>query len=197
MEFLSHFAKAFSDGISGFVGWFSGLFEYFVSIGVRPETLIILLVAGGISFLILLVALFMLMARIKLKRGQVATEKPAPEKSTREKNGTRFSALFSPKARGDVEASPKPEKKNVGGGFAIFKKKKKPARLKPSENIGERLGEGAGPNDGKPLDQVVGQLAEIERDMLALKELYQSGHIKVDVYVSESKALYEKAKALT
>ena len=54
--------------------------EYFVSIGVRPETLIILLVAGGISFLILLVALFMLMARIKLKRGQVAVDKPAPEK---------------------------------------------------------------------------------------------------------------------
>ena len=33
--------------------------------------------------------------------------------------------------------------------------------------------------------------------MLALKELYQSGHITVDVYVSESKTLYEKAKALT
>ena len=190
MEFLSHFANAFSDGISGFVGWFSNLFEYFVSIGVRPETLIILLVAGGISFLILLVALFMLMARIKLKRGQVAVEKPAPEKGRREKSSTRFSAMFSPKARGDVEASPKPEKKDAGGGFAIFKKKKKPARPKPSEVVGD----GAGPNDSKPLDQVVGKLAEIERDMLALKELFESGHIDAEVYVEETRKLYETAQ---
>ena len=195
MEILSHFANTFSDGINGFIGWFTTLFQYLVSIGVRPETIIIILVAGGLGVLILIVLIFIGLSRFKLGRGNVKApkrEKAAAEKVKKpaQKNASRFSAMFKPKADvaaqdmdGQVAAGPAEKPK----GFAIFKKKAKAARPKPAQQ------QSADPM----LGQVVGQLAEIERDMLALKELYESGHIKVDVYVSESRTLYEKAKALT
>lgn len=200
MEILSHFANTFSDGINGFIGWFTNLFQYLVSIGVRPETIIIILVAGGLGILILLVLIFMGLSRFKLGRGNVKApkrEKASAEKVKKpaQKNASRFSAMFKPKADAAaqdaavqdaaVRDSAGPAEKPKG--FAIFKKKAKAARPKPAQQ------QSADPM----LGQVVGQLAEIERDMLALKELYESGHIKVDVYVSESRTLYEKAKALT
>ena len=191
MEILSHFANTFSDGINGFIGWFTNLFQYLISIGVRPETIIIILVAGGLGILILLVLIFMGLSRFKLGRGNVKAPKrektPAEHtKKPAQKNASRFSAMFKPKA--DAAAQDAAVQNAAGPaekpkGFAIFKKKAKAPRPKPAQQ--------------QPADQVVGQLAEIERDMLALKELYQSGHIKVDVYVSESRTLYEKAKALT
>ena len=186
MEILSHFANTFSDGINGFIGWFTNLFQYLVSIGVRPETIIIILVAGGLGILILLVLIFMGLSRFKLGRGNVKAPKrektPAEHtKKPAQKNASRFSAMFKPKADAAAQDAAVPTEKAKG--FAIFKKKAKAPRPKPAQQ--------------QPADQVVGQLAEIERDMLALKELYESGHIKVDVYVSESRTLYEKAKALT
>ena len=36
----------------------------------------------------------------------------------------------------------------------------------------------------------------IETDMKALKELYTAGRIQADIYVSESRSLYESAKAI-
>ena len=42
-------------------------------------------------------------------------------------------------------------------------------------------------------DQV---LAEIEQEMLAIKQLFADGHILKDVYVTETRRLYGKAKAL-
>ena len=190
MEFLSHFANAFSDGVDNFIGWFTGLFQYFVSIGVRQETLILILVAGGVSLLILLVLAFIGLSKLKLGRISLKiprSEKPKQHAQVGPKNATRFSALFKPKTPSETAAAAAP--KGSGGGFAIFKKKKAPQRPKPSEQPNVETGSVA--------DKVVGKLSEIERDMLALKELYQSGHITVDVYVSESRTLYEKAKALT
>jgi uncharacterized membrane protein len=40
------------------------------------------------------------------------------------------------------------------------------------------------------------KLAEIEVDMLTLKELYQSGDIDLESYVNDSRSLYERAKQL-
>jgi hypothetical protein len=40
------------------------------------------------------------------------------------------------------------------------------------------------------------KLNDIQDDMVTLKELYESGEIKLDVYIRDSKALYEKAKKL-
>ena len=42
-------------------------------------------------------------------------------------------------------------------------------------------------------DQV---LAAIEQEMLAIKQLFADGHILKDVYVTETRRLYSKAKAL-
>ena len=39
-------------------------------------------------------------------------------------------------------------------------------------------------------------LAAIEQEMLAIKQLFSDGHILKDVYVSETRRLYDKAKAL-
>jgi len=39
-------------------------------------------------------------------------------------------------------------------------------------------------------------LAAIEQEMLSIRQLYVDGHIKKDVYVSETRRLYGKAKAL-
>ena len=39
-------------------------------------------------------------------------------------------------------------------------------------------------------------LAAIEQEMLAIKQLFSDGHILKDVYVAETRRLYDKAKAL-
>ena len=39
-------------------------------------------------------------------------------------------------------------------------------------------------------------LKKVETDMKALKELYIAGQIQADIYVSESRSLYESAKAI-
>ena len=39
-------------------------------------------------------------------------------------------------------------------------------------------------------------LKKVETDMKALKELYTAGRIQADIYVSESRSLYESAKAI-
>lgn len=191
MDFLRHFTQAFSDGIDRFIGWFTALFEYFIAIGVRQETLILILIGGGVSFILILVALFMAMAKVRLRRGSASAEKPS--KPAMEKSKTRFSALFKPKAPQPTEgrAAVQEGGKQVGKGFAIFKKRKKPARPNAERSRGSRTEPAS--NAG---DTVISQLFQIERDMLALKELYEAGHISVDVYVSESRTLYDRAKAL-
>ena len=45
-------------------------------------------------------------------------------------------------------------------------------------------------------DPSMRDLRQIERDMLALKELFDAGLIKAQVYISESKSLYQAAKAI-
>ena len=39
-------------------------------------------------------------------------------------------------------------------------------------------------------------LVAIEQEMLAIKQLFSDGHILKDVYVAETRLLYDKAKAL-
>jgi hypothetical protein len=55
----------------------------------------------------------------------------------------------------------------------------------------------------KPADAEIVQsyddqaLAAIEQEMLAIKQLFADGHILKDVYVTETRRLYVKAKALS
>ena len=41
------------------------------------------------------------------------------------------------------------------------------------------------------------ELQRIEREMQSLKELYQSGHISIESYISKSKVLFHTAQSLT
>ena len=192
MEILSHFAEAFSDGVDRFPGVFTSLFQYLISIGVRQETLILILI-GGISFP--LIALLIYLSKISTKRPLLPRVKSS-QGTERVKNSSRFSAMFSSKAD-LVEKSDKPAGGASGKSFTIFKKKTKLSRDKYKDRDAESLERSGDGKTDQGGDNVVSKLAEIERDMLALKELYQAGHINVNIYVNESKVLYEKAKALS
>ena len=47
-------------------------------------------------------------------------------------------------------------------------------------------------DDGK--DESTGALANIEAEMMTLKELHARGHISSDEYIAESRALYDRAR---
>ena len=141
-------------------------FDWLVLKGVREDTLIIILVAGGISVLLLILGL--LLALIKFLRKNKA-EKPAKEKKSKK-----------------AKAPKSPQSAHVKGPdprFAIFKKRKNKKAQKVSA-------------EPPVADPNVESLTEIERDMLALKELFDAGHIDAKVYVEETRKLYEKAQQL-
>lgn len=167
MEYLTHLKETFLDGVARFTDVFSTLFSYFVSIGVREETLLIILIAGGISLLILIAAILLSLSRIKMSNSS-APKEPKESKKARKKP-----------AQSDRVVGPNPA-------FAIFKKRKKKGGEKKEREEMPVL-------TGNHLDA----LSEIERDMLALKELHATGHIGLDVYVQETKKLYEQAKSLS
>ena len=69
----------------------------------------------------------------------------------------------------------------VNQGFAIYKKDKTKSRDVQTSTTQFQ-------------DPVLAALADIERDMLALKELYETGHINADLYISETRKLYDRAQ---
>ena len=143
-------------------------FDWLVLKGVREDTLIIILVAGGISLLLLVLGL--LLALIKfLRKNAEKPKKRAKSKETKKTKGPQTSDATSVK-------DPDPR-------FAIFKKRKN----KKAEKVSA---------EAPVLDQNVAILTEIERDMLALKELFDAGHIDAKVYVEETRKLYDKAQQL-
>ena len=148
------------DKISQQVTFF---FDWLLQKGVREDTLIIILIAGGVS--VLLLVLGIMLAAFKYYRNRAAS-KPARVKKTKK---------AAPSAADQVKG-PDPR-------FAIFKKRRKkeqPAATAPIV-------------DNASTEQVK-TLTDIERDMLALKELFESGHIDAEVYVEETRKLYETAQ---
>lgn len=167
MEYLTHLKETFLDGVAGFTDLFSALFSYFISIGVREETLLVILIAGGISMLILFAAILLSLSRVKLGASSAPTQ-PKNAKKARKKP-----------AQSEKVVGPDPA-------FAIFKKRKNKSKEMQSPEEVPMV-------SGTHLDT----LSEIERDMLALKELHMTGHIGLDVYVQETKKLYDQAKNLS
>lgn len=166
MEILNHFKIAFLDGISAITTSIADLFQYFINIGIREETLILILVAAGISLLLLIAALLIAMSRIKIKTRAQRGDAPAKK--------SRKSREKKPK-KGQTERV-----KGPNPAFAIFKKRKSASEAETSPTIVDELS----------------SLTDVERDMLAVKELYDTGHISLEIYVDETKKLYEKAKSL-
>ena len=144
-------------------------FDWLVLKGVREDTLIIILVAGGISLLLLVLGLLLALIKFLRKNKTEKPKKPDQSKATKK-------AKTSPKSEPTSVKGPDPR-------FAIFKKRKnkKAPKVSPETPV---------------LDQNVAVLTEIERDMLALKELFDAGHIDAKVYVEETRKLYDKAQQL-
>ena len=67
----------------------------------------------------------------------------------------------------------------ASGSFKLFKRRKKRKNKQADQ------------------DDVASQLADIEQQMLALRELFRNGEIARSVYIAETKALYETARLLT
>ena len=140
-------------------------FDWLVSKGVREDTLIIILVAGGISLLLLVLGLLLALFKFLRKNAK----KRAKSTESKKTKNTQMSEATSVKG-------PDPR-------FAIFKKRKN----KKAKQVSA---------EAPVLDQNVAVLTEIERDMLALKELFDAGHIDAKVYVEETRKLYDKAQQL-
>ena len=143
-------------------------FDWLVSKGVREDTLIIILVAGGISLLLLVLGLLLALFKF-LRKNAKKSKKPAKSTESKKTKKTQMSEATSVKG-------PDPR-------FAIFKKRKN----KKAKQVSA---------EAPVLDQNVAVLTEIERDMLALKELFDAGHIDAKVYVEETRKLYDKAQQL-
>ena len=143
-------------------------FDWLVSKGVREDTLIIILVAGGISLLLLVLGLLLALFKF-LRKNAKKSKKPAKSTESKKTKNTQMYEATSVKG-------PDPR-------FAIFKKRKN----KKAKQVSA---------EAPVLDQNVAVLTEIERDMLALKELFDAGHIDAKVYVEETRKLYDKAQQL-
>ena len=144
-------------------------FDWLVLKGVREDTLIIILVAGGISILLLILGLLMALIKFLRKSKGKKPKKPAQPKDSKKTKGTQKSETTRVKG-------PDPR-------FSIFKKRK---NKKTQEGLAQT----------PVTDPNVAVLTEIERDMLALKELFDAGHIDARVYVEETRKLYDKAQQL-
>ena len=167
MNSIRHGADAFTNGMV------TVFFDWLVSIGVREETLNIILIGGGISFVILIVGGIAGIATLINKKGMINFSMPSLPNFSLPKRQKR------PKAAKGVIAE---KVKGPDPRFAIFKKRR--ARNKFEDE----------PQPVMTQDNSVHTLQDIERDMLALKELYEASHITVDVYVAETRKLYQKAQ---
>ena len=131
----------------------------------------LLLIGIGASFFLILLLVALLRLR-KNKRGlRPAAAMAVEEGSTSHDVPPTPEMPQAPDAEEAIEAS---------GGFKLFKRRKK-----------RKNKQGAGQDD------VASQLADVEQQMLALRELFRNGEIARSVYIAETKALYETARLLT
>lgn len=134
----------------------------------------LLLIGIGASFFLILLIVALLRLR-KHKRGLRPAAAMAVEGSSISDEAPTAPVMpqvpeSMPAAEDAMEAS---------GGFKLFKRRKK----RKNKQAGQ--------------DDVASQLADIEQQMLALRELFRNGEIARSVYIAETKALYETARLLT
>ena len=134
----------------------------------------LLLIGIGASFFLILLIVALLRLR-KHKRGLRPAAAMAVEESSISDDAPTAPVMpqvpeSMPAAEDAMEAS---------GGFKLFKRRKK----RKNKQAGQ--------------DDVASQLADIEQQMLALRELFRNGEIARSVYIAETKALYETARLLT
>ena len=135
----------------------------------------LLLISIGASFFLILLLVALLRLR-KNKRGL----RPSAAMAVEECSATDDvpPAPVMPQVPESIPAAE--DAMEASGGFKLFKRRKK-----------RKKKQGAGQDD------VASQLADIEQQMLALRELFRNGEIARSVYIAETKALYETARLLT
>ena len=118
------------------------------------------------------------MARNSGKYGvKSVREKTAPAKAASSKAGSNKAAStpVSSKKKAGKKAAAKEDQQEIPADFALLRR--------DSEQ----------PADGPP---ALARLTEIEQEMLALRDLFQSGEISRDTYVTDSRALFDEAEKL-
>jgi hypothetical protein len=198
IETFNHFKAMFADMLADMMtDMMAGLsqsvfllFEYAILIGVREENLVLILVTAVLSVLLLVLLIIMLIRGRFGGRG-----KKNPKKSTPAAPPLEQGIPPADSSADGLKADDRPDAsatENLDPAFTIFKKPKTKAgqrQAKDNSDIAAEMTHGR--------DDDILTLSEIEQEMMALKELYATGHIELDVYVQESKALYDKAKNLT
>ena len=77
--------------------------------------------------------------------------------------------------------------------FTFFRRKKKSQSTKTPPNS-DAAENGAGKPETSSYDEELKVLHDVEQEMLATRQLYINGHISKDVYVAETRALYERVQ---
>lgn len=77
--------------------------------------------------------------------------------------------------------------------FTFFRRKKKSPSTKTPPNS-DAAESGAGEPETSSYDEELKVLNDVEQEMLATRQLYINGHISKDVYVAETRALYERVQ---
>jgi hypothetical protein len=77
--------------------------------------------------------------------------------------------------------------------FTFFRRKKKSPSTETPPNS-DAAENGAGKPETSSYDEELKVLHDVEQEMLATRQLYINGHISKDVYVAETRALYERVQ---
>ena len=141
---------------------------------------IFLITAGGA--LALLLILFLLVRRNAAKSRGL---RPAALAHNQEAAGDAAPS-FAPRLDDAASDTAAEEVGADAGGFKLFKRNAKSSAKAASP-------EQANADDGANASH---RLAEIEQEMLAIRELFRAGEISRSVYVAETKALYETARLI-
>ena len=149
----------------------------FTGVEIAAGKILLVLMGLGISSLLLVMALILMLLR-------KFTGSSAKAKAAQKINKQEPQLEAAP-----AEAkAPEPKK----GVFSFLKKKDKPAQ--PAADTSGFVFLKKKSRKGRNAAEQIEPLSAIETEMLALKELYNTGHITADVYVAESRVLYEKAR---
>ncbi|MGC6516797.1 MAG: hypothetical protein ACON49_02095 [Candidatus Puniceispirillaceae bacterium] len=149
------------------------------------ETLIqqygLFLIGAGL-LLVLFLLIFLVIRRQSAKK---RTLRPAAQQVAEALFVEGQQGLQEPMLSQSLSAAPVPQepkaKGQEAGGFQLFKRRKK-AKAEPA--------------GGADSGQNITRLADIEQEMLAIRELFRQGQISRSVYVAETKALYETARMM-
>lgn len=163
------------------VDWLDAQIKAMTGVQLEQNFLLLIVIGFGCSMIVLILASMVLLLRGI--GGSGGAKKPAKAKPAK-----------PPK-------QPKPQKPaRASGGIGVMLKSLV-AKLTPKRksNLGPNPAEVMARRRAKQAD-ISDQnitLSSIESEMLALKELYSSGHISAEVYITETRILYDKAQALS